>query len=93
METLKAIETRRSIRRFRGEVPPDNLIEKIVGETAFAPSWKNTQTAGYIAIKGENKDKIAAEMLAPHNAAIVNSAPVLIAMVTKCGRCGCERRE
>lgn len=92
MNTIEAITTRRSVRRFTDREVENSLIEKIVGAAAFSPSWKNTQTARYIAITDKNaKEKVAAEMLIPHNAQIVRSAPVLIAMVTKCGRCGYER--
>ncbi len=92
MNTIEAILTRRSVRRFTDE-PVDNAkIKEIVSAAAYAPSWKNTQTARYIAVTDSaKKETIAAEMLIPHNAAIVRSAPVLIAMVTKCGRCGYER--
>lgn len=92
MNTIDAITTRRSVRQFNEKPVADAEIEKIVAAAAFAPSWKNTQTARYIAVTDTAaKEKIAAEMLIPHNAAIVRSAPVMIAMVTKCGRCGYER--
>ena len=92
MNTIEAITTRRSVRRFTDK-PVDNAkIEEIVAAAAFAPSWKNTQTARYIAVTDlAAKQTIATEMLPPFNAATVHSAPVLIAMVTKCGRCGYER--
>ncbi len=92
MNTIEAILTRRSVRRF-ADAPVDNAkIEEIVSAAAYAPSWKNTQTARYIAVTDSSaKEKIAAEMLPSFNATTVRSAPVLIAMVTKCGRSGYER--
>lgn len=89
MNTIDAILTRRSVRRFTAQPVEKEEIEAIVAAAAFAPSWKNTQTAGYIAVTdAAAKEKIAAEMLPPFNAAIVRSAPVLIAMVTRTGTCG-----
>lgn len=92
MNTIQAISTRRSVRRY-SDMPVDNTkIEEIIAAAAFSPSWKNTQTASYIAITDPAaKEKIAAEMLPAFNAATVRSAPVLIAMVTQNGRCGFER--
>ena len=92
MNTIEAIMSRRSVRRFTDKTVDNAKIEEIVAAAAFAPSWKNTQTARYIAVTDSaTKEKIAAEMLPPFNATTVRSAPVLIAMVTKCGRCGYER--
>lgn len=89
MNTLDAIKTRRSIRRFADKKVSKEQIEEIVAAAAYAPSWKNTQTAGYIAICDRAKiDEIEKNMLNAHNAAIVATAPVLVAMVTKRGVCG-----
>lgn len=92
MNTIDAIVTRRSIRKYADKPVENAEIEQIIAAAAYAPSWKNTQTARYIAVTDKSKkETIAAQMLPSYNAAIVNSAPVLIAMVTKCGRCGYER--
>lgn len=92
MNTIETIVTRRSVRRFTDKSVDNAKIEEIISAAAFAPSWKNTQTARYIAVTDSSaKERIAAEMLPPFNATTVRSAPVLIAMVTKCGRCGYER--
>ena len=92
MNTLEAITTRRSVRRFLEKPVENEQIEVVVTAASFAPSWKNTQTARYIAITDSAaKETIAAEMLPSSNAATVRSAPVLIAMTTKTGRCGYER--
>ena len=51
MQTLDAIKTRRTIRKFTEEPVSHEVIEKIVEASAYAPSWKNTQTARYIIIE------------------------------------------
>ena len=51
MHTLDAIKTRRTIRKFTEEPVSHKVIEKIVEASAYAPSWKNTQTARYIIIE------------------------------------------
>ena len=62
MQTLDAIKTRRTIRKFTEEPVSHEVIEKIVEASAYAPSWKNTQTARYIIIEETAlKDRIARE--------------------------------
>ena len=92
MNTIEAIKTRRSVRRFTEQPVTREQIEAIVDAARFAPSWKNTQTARYIVIDSpEAKETISAEMLPEFNAAHVRSAPVLVAMTTVHGRSGYER--
>ena len=50
-EVLNAIKTRRTIRKFTEDPVSHEVIEKIVEASAYAPSWKNTQTARYIIIE------------------------------------------
>ncbi len=92
MNTIEAITSRRSVRQYTDQPVPKALIAQIVAAAAYAPSWKNTQTAGYIVVTDPDaKEKIAAEMLPPYNARIVRSAPVLVAMTTRVGRSGFDR--
>lgn len=92
MNTLEAITTRRSVRRFLPDVPTREVIEKIIDAARFAPSWKNTQTARYTVVESAAvRERICAQMLPDFNAATVKSAPVLVAMTTVHGRSGYER--
>lgn len=92
MNTLEAITTRRSVRRFLPDVPTREVIEKIIDAARFAPSWKNTQTARYTVVgSAAVRERICAQMLPDFNAATVRSAPVLVAMTTVHGRSGYER--
>ena len=43
METIQAIRSRRSIRKYQPKPVPHEVIEQIVADAAYAPSWKNTQ--------------------------------------------------
>ena len=45
METIQAIRSRRSIRKYQPKPVPHEVIEQIVADAAYAPSWKNTQIA------------------------------------------------
>ena len=83
MQTLDAIKTRRTIRKFTEEPVSHEVIEKIVEASAYAPSWKNTQTARYIIIEETAlKDRIAREAVMGFewNTGIILGAPVLVAV-------------
>lgn len=93
METIKCIETRRSVRKFTEQIVNKEILNKIIETTKYAPSWKNTQTARYIAIcNNELKQKISNECVLGHqgNKNIILSAPVLIVQTTVNYRSGYE---
>ena len=59
MTAKECIVGRRSIRKFTDQPVSHELLEQIVEIASYAPSWKNTQVARYIAVEGEMKDKVA----------------------------------
>lgn len=62
MQTLDAIKTRRTIRKFTEEPVSHEVIEKIVEASAYASIGRITQTARYIIIEETAlKDRIARE--------------------------------
>lgn len=50
METLQAILTRRSIRKFKSQKIPDETTKKILEAAMYAPSARNTQSWHFIVI-------------------------------------------
>lgn len=59
-EVLKAIETRRSIRKFKPDMPDDKLIEQVINAGNFAASGRNSQATVTIAVTNKTlRDKIA----------------------------------
>ncbi len=93
MTAKECIIGRRSIRSFQDKAIDHALLEEIVSEAAFAPSWKHTQITRYIAIEGSLKDEIAEKGFPTWkpNADIVNNAPVLMAITVIKNRSGYER--
>ncbi|MCL2859448.1 MAG: nitroreductase family protein [Oscillospiraceae bacterium] len=63
MELKKAIEDRRSIRKFKTDAVSDNLIEELLNSAILAPSPKNRQPWKVSILKDEKKNKIADMML------------------------------
>ena len=53
MEVLEAILTRRSTRRYSGEMPERALIEKVIEAGRYAPSGGNNQTTHFIVFSDE----------------------------------------
>ncbi len=60
MEALEAILTRRSTRKYKAELPPRDLIEKVIEAGRYAPSGSNSQTTHFIVFTDkEILDKLA----------------------------------
>ena len=85
MELIKGIKERRSTRKFTDQAVSEEEIRAIVSAAAYAPSWKNTQTAHYIAIINQAKKQEIADtcvMGFAGNQRIIGQAPVLIVETT-----------
>ena len=82
MNTIDCIKSRRSVRKFTEEKVPHEVLEQLVELARWAPSWKNTQIARYVAVEDEAlKNRIAEEATIPWNEGIIKGAPVLMVMV------------
>ena len=80
MNVTECIRSRRSI------------IDSIVADVSYSPSWKNTQITRFIAIEDSSVLGTIAEQFTPdYNSKIINQVPVLIAVTFLKGRCGFER--
>ena len=45
METIQAIRSRRSIRKYQPKPVPYEVIEQIFADAAYSPACKNTQVS------------------------------------------------
>ena len=59
MQTLDAIRTRQSIRAFEDREVPRELIEEIVADASWSPSYKNSQPWEVIVLAGEKKNSLS----------------------------------
>ena len=91
METFATIKTRRSVRAYEDRPIDKAVLEEILGAALLAPSWKNTQTAGYIVVESPEMKRKLLEALPPYNQRIVATAPAVVVMTTVHGRSGFER--
>jgi len=77
MDVKKAIETRKSIRKYLDKKVPEEIIESLIESARLAPSGNNVQPSRYLIIS-DNKVK---EELRKNNVFVQNwvySSPVLI---------------
>ncbi len=94
MDAIACIKARRSIRKFTPEPVTAEAIAAVLEAAAYAPSWKNTQTARYIVVTDADiKTQIAADCVLGHegNRKIVSEVPMLLVQTTIEGRSGYER--
>ena len=85
-EVLNCIKTRRSIKKYKSDAVPTELIEKIIEAGTYAPSGMNKQSAIIVAIENkevrDNLSKINAEIMGTTNDPFYN-APVLLVVLAK----------
>lgn len=85
-EVLNCIKTRRSIKKYKSDAVPSELIEKIIEAGTYAPSGMNKQSAIILAIENkevrDNLSKINAEIMETTNDPFYN-APVLLVVLAK----------
>jgi nitroreductase len=62
MNTLDAIASRRSIRRFKDQPVPRELVEPLLTAAIQAPSGKNRQPWHFIVVGGEKRSEMLAVM-------------------------------
>ena len=94
MELIECIKTRRSVRKFTDKPVSKEIMTEIISAAAFAPSWKNSQTARWNVIMNKDIiDKIAMEATfgLEHNRDIILGCPCLVVQSIVTKRCGYER--
>ena len=93
MTAKECIMGRRSIRKFKDTPVDHEVVNEIIEAASYAPSWKHSQIARYVAVEGALKDKIADECTDayPHNGEIIKNAPMMICLSFIKGRSGFER--
>ena len=60
MEVLKAIETRRSVRKYKPVPVPDGDLKKILEAGRLAPSAGNKQPWGFVVVRDAGSRKLLA---------------------------------
>jgi nitroreductase len=84
---MALVQKRRSIREYRPDPVPREMIESCVEAARFAPSASNTQGWRFFVAEGESKDRLVKEALGgvvvPNRFAA--GAPVIVALAMRLG--------
>lgn len=91
MESKACILTRRSVRKFTEEPVAHDLLEQVIAQAAYAPSWKNTQISRYIAVEDPAVLEEICKTYAPFNARIIGGCRTLLVQTFLKNRSGFER--
>jgi nitroreductase len=62
MKTYEAIESRRSIRKFKDDPLPQAVLDRILKAATLAPSGKNKQPWKFYVVSGDKRAEMVAEM-------------------------------
>ena len=52
------VRTRRSVRDFRPDPIPEELLERVLADATWAPSWSNTQPYFVAVASGAQRDQL-----------------------------------
>jgi nitroreductase len=98
LELFEAINTRRSIRRYKPDPVDDQAVEKILEAGRWAPSWSNTQCWHFVVVRDPEVKAELGECLLNfklpdkeiENPAvkILNTVPVVIVVCAEMGKSG-----
>lgn len=58
MDTIKAIEERRSIRKFQNTIVPKETLERLLELATKAPSGKNRQPWRFVVLQNSKKNEL-----------------------------------
>lgn len=76
MNVLDALASRRSIRVFRPDPVPRDVLERILGAATQAPSWANTQSWEIFAATGQPLERLRAAYLERFDAGVTPSPDI-----------------
>ncbi len=90
MELIEAIKGRRSIRKYKTDMPSDEVISYILEAAQASPSWANTQCWEFVLVKDEQVRIKLSETLPETNPArkAVLQAPIVIVACAKKEKAG-----
>ena len=94
MSFIECVSGRRSVRKYKTDKIPDDVLTRVIAAASWAPSWKNSQTTRYLIIEDEALKNDLAEycmMDFALNRDNIMSAPSVILVTTIANRSGYER--
>src|SRR4030042_2316020 len=95
VELMEVIKGRRSIRKYRPDPVPDEVLQKVFEGVRWSPSWANTQCWEVVVVKDQNVKSELAATLVKTNPALssMTEAPLIIVLCGKKGVSGFKKGE
>lgn len=95
MELMDIIKGRRSIRKYKTDPVPEEVLQKILEAVRWSPSWANTQCWEVVIVKDPKVKSELAATLVKTNPALssMTEAPVVIVLCGKKGVSGFKKGE
>lgn len=91
MEFMELVRTRRSVRRYRGDAVPVELVTKILEAVRTAPTAGNFQAYEIYVVSGEARMRALAGATFNHD--WISQAPMALVVCTHPARCQYEPKE
>lgn len=95
MNLMDAIKGRRSIRKYKPDPVPEEVLGTIMEAVRWSPSWANTQCWEVVVVKDPNMKSALANTLSPTNPArsSLTDAPLIVVLCGKKGVSGFKKGE
>jgi nitroreductase len=95
MDLMEAIKGRRSIRKYKPDPVPEEVLRTLMEAVRWSPSWANTQCWEVIAVRDPNAKSELATALSKGNPALssMTEAPLVIVLCGKKGVSGFKKGE
>ena len=95
MDLLAAIQQRRSIRKYKKDDVPEQILREMLEAARLAPSWANTQVSRWIVVKDEAIKQALADTLTPTNPGrkAMIEAPYVLCLAAQKGVAGFYKNE
>jgi nitroreductase len=95
MDLMEAIKGRRSIRKYKPDPVPEEVLKTILEAVRWSPSWANTQCWEIVLVKDPQVKSDLATVLPKGNPALssMTEAPLLIVLCGKKGVAGFKKGE
>jgi len=90
MDVMEAIKGRRSIRKYKSDLVPEEVLQTLMEAVRWAPSWANTQCCEVIVVKDPKVKSDLATALPKTNPALpsMTEAPLVLVLCGKKGVSG-----
>ncbi len=90
MDMLKAMHERRSVRKYKPDPVPEEILFEILEAARRAPSWANTQVSRFVIVRDGETKRLLSDTLSSTNPARngIVEAPIVVCLVAKKGISG-----